>query len=101
MNLKFTGKLCVMRMKNDGDEDLRNLTNLTWALKNFKNCTLMGSLWPNYTMFELKKYRWFMFDGTEYWYKFWWKTDFCIQKWQEKFGKFSPEHSKVSKLGHW
>ena len=22
-------------------------------------------------------------------------------KWQEEFGKFSPEHFKVSKLGHW
>ena len=26
MNLKFTGKLCVMTMKNDA-KDLRNLTN--------------------------------------------------------------------------
>ena len=30
-----------------------------------KNCTLMGSFWPKYVMFELKKYRGVMVDGTE------------------------------------
>ena len=29
------------------------------------------------------------------------KTDFCFQKWHEEFGKFSPKHLKVSKLGLW
>ena len=27
------------------------------------------------------------------------KTDLCFQKWHGELGKFSPEHSKVSKLG--
>ena len=31
-----------------------------------KSCTLMGCFWPKYVMFELKKYRGAMFDGTEY-----------------------------------
>ena len=31
----------------------------------------------------------------------WWKTDSWFGKWDEKFGKFSPEHLKVSKLGLW
>ena len=66
-----------------------------------KICTIMGCLWPKYIMFELKQYRGVMFDGTEYWCKIWTKTDFCFQKWLEKFGKFSPEHLKVSKLGLW
>ena len=34
-----------------------------------------------------------------YWCKIWRKTDLCVQKWREEFGKFSSEHSKVSKLG--
>ena len=33
--------------------------------------------------------------------KFLKKTDFRFWKWHEKFGKISPEHLKVSKLGIW
>ena len=38
------------------------------------------------------------FDGTEYWYNIWRKTDLCFQKWHEEFSKFSSEHLKMSKL---
>ena len=31
-----------------------------------KKCTLMGCFLSKYVMFELNKYRGFMFDGTEY-----------------------------------
>ena len=62
-----------------------------------KICTLMSCFWPKYKMFELKKYRWVMFDGTEYWCKIWRKTDLCFQKWHEEFRKFSPEHVQKSK----
>ena len=31
-----------------------------------KICTLMGCFWPKYIMFELKKHRGVMFDGSEY-----------------------------------
>ena len=64
-------------------------------------CTLMGYLWPKYIIFELKRYIGVMFDGTEYWCKIWRKPDLCFQKWQEEFGKFSQEHSKVSNLELW
>ena len=64
-----------------------------------KICTLMGCLWSQYIMFDLKKGKGVMFDSTEYWCKIWRKTDFCFQKWHEEFQKFSPEHLKVSKLG--
>ena len=64
-------------------------------------CTLMGFLWPKYIMFDLKKYRGVISDGTGYWCKIWRKTDFCFQKWPKEFGKFSPEHLKVSKFGPW
>ena len=47
------------------------------------------------------EYREVMFDGTEDWCKIWRKTDLCFQKWHEEFVKFSPEHSKISKLGLW
>ena len=81
------------------DEEL----NKFWSKhsKILQICTLMGCLWPKYIMFELRKYREVMFDGTQDWYKIWRKTDLCFQKWHEEFGKFSPEHLKVSKLGLW
>ena len=60
----------------------------------------MGSFWGNYVLFELKKYRGVIFDDIEEWYKIWRKTNMWFGKWQE-FGKFSPEHSKESKLGLW
>ena len=59
----------------------------------------MGCFWPKYTMFELRSYRGVILDDTQDWYRVWRKTDLCFQKWHEKFGKFSPEHLKVWKLG--
>ena len=52
-------------------------------------CTLMGSFWPKYKMFQLEKYRGVMIDGTEDWCQIWRKTDLRFQKWHEEFGKFS------------
>ena len=45
-----------------------------------KISTLMDIFWQKYIMFELKRYREDMFDGTEYWCKIWRKTDFFFQK---------------------
>ena len=73
---------------------------LTQALESLKIWVLMGSLWPKY-MFELKQYRGVIFHDTEEWCKIWRKTDLWFEKWHEEFGKFSPEHLKVSKLGLW
>ena len=61
----------------------------------------MGSLWPKYIMLELKQYRGVIFHDTKELCKIWRKTDLWFKKWHEKFGKFSPEHLKVSKLGFW
>ena len=66
-----------------------------------KICTLMVCFWPKYLIFQLRKYRGVVFDATQDWYKIWRKTDLCFQKWHEEFGKFSPEHLKISKLGPW
>ena len=61
---------------------------------------LMGSFWAKFILSEIKKYRGLIFYDTEKWCKIWRKTDLWFGKWQE-FGKFSLEHSKVSKLGLW
>ena len=63
-----------------------------------KMFTLMGSFWAKYVLFELKKHRGVIFHGTKEWYKIWRKTDLSFGKWHDEFGKFSTEHSKVSKL---
>ena len=58
-----TEKLCVITPKNDGKfeeeltctlkNDMRNLTNFE-TLEGHKICTLVGSFWPKYIMFEPK-----------------------------------------------
>ena len=68
-------------------------------LKVSKIVTLMGCLWPKNIMLELKKCRGVIFNSTEDCYKIRRKTYLLFQKWSEEFGKFLPEHSKVSKLG--
>ena len=64
-------------------------------------CTLMGYFGPKYIVFELRKYKQVMFDGTQDWYKVLKKTDVCFQKWNGEFGKVFPVHLEVSKLGIW
>ena len=54
---------------------------LTWALKNLKICTLMDCFDQSIQCLSQKKYRGFMFDGTEYWCKMWRKNDLRLQKW--------------------
>ena len=66
--------------------------------KHSKICSLIGCLWPKYIMFDLKKYKRVMFNNTEYWCKIWRKTDFCFQKWNQEFGKFSPVTWKSQNL---
>ena len=70
-------------------------------LKLSKIYTLMRSSWTKYLMFELKRYRRVMLNDTEEWCKIWRGTVLWFGKWHEKFDKFLPEHSKVSKLGLW
>ena len=70
-------------------------------LKVSKMFTLMSFFWAKYIFFELKMYWGVIFHDIEEWCKIWKKTDLLLGKWHEEFGKFSPEHSKVSKLEFW
>ena len=81
--------------------DMRNFTNFDPSTWKSKICIFIGSLRPKYILFELQKYRGVFFHDTEELCKFWRKTDQWFEKRHEKFGKFSPEHLKVSKLELW
>ena len=71
--------------------DMRNLTIFDSII-----CTLMGCFWPKNVMFELRKCRGVMFDGTQDWYKILKKPD-CYQKWHDGIGKFSRKQVRKSK----
>ena len=62
-----------------------------------KICTLIGRFCAKYMAFDLKKYRGVTFHDNGEPCKIWRKTDLWFGKWHEEFGKFSPEHSKLSK----
>ena len=71
-------------------------------LKVWKICTLIGSLWSTYLMYELRKvqrsyplWHWRLIQNLKK------KSVLWFGKWHEKFGKFTSEHLKVSKLGLW
>ena len=81
--------------------DIRNLTNFDSRNQVSKIYALMDCFWPKHIMFEVRKYRGVMFDGNQEWYKIGRKTELCLQKWHEEFGKFSSEHLKASKLEPW
>ena len=62
--------------------------------------TLMGCIWQKYLIFELKKYRGAIFMTLECDARSEEKlTCGLVGEWHEDIGKFSPEHTKFSKLG--
>ena len=97
-----------MTMKNDAkfEEELTcrfkiDLTNWQfWPehLKVSKMFTLMCSFWAKYILVELKKYIGVIFHDTEEWYKICRGINVSFQNWHEEFGRFWPEHLKVSKI---
>ena len=75
---------------------------LTRALESLKNVCFNWLLVTKvYIAWATKVQRRVIFHDTEELCKFWRKTDLWFEKWHEKFGKFSPEHLKVWKLGLW
>ena len=109
---KSTEKLSFMKLNRNtkfGEESTcrfkigrRSLTNFDLSTrKSRKILSLMGSFWAKYILFELKKDRGVIFHDVKEWCKIWSKTNLLLGKWNEQFGKFSPEHSKVPKLELW
>ena len=74
---------------------------LTRALKSLKNLHFNRLLLNKVYNVWAKKSTGELFHDTGEWCKVWRKADSWFGKWQEEFGKFLPEHSKVSKLGLW
>ena len=70
-----------------------------------KICTFIVSFCAKYITFDQKGTEELSYitlkNEKEEWCKIWRKTDLWFAKWHENFGKFSPEHLKVSKLGLW
>ena len=81
--------------------DMRNLTNFDLSTRNLKSFHFNGLLLSNAYIVWAKKvkksyvsWHWRVMQNLKKnWYEVW--------KWHEEFDKFSPEHSKVSKLGLW
>ena len=104
MSLKFTGKLCVMTRKNDkkSEEELtshfkidkRNLTNFDSSKWVSKSYSLMGCFWPNYIIFELKKYRGVIFHDTRQWCKIWRKMTCGLENGMRNLAKFHQNTQK-------
>ena len=69
--------------------------------KVWKSCTLIGSYCAKYKILGLKTYWGVIFHDTEEPDKIWRKADLRFGKWHEEFGKFSPKHSKIKKMGFW
>ena len=73
---------------------------MTRELESIKNLRFNQLLLTKlYNFWARKKYRGVIFHDTREWCKIWRKTDLWFGKWHEEFGKFSPEHTKVLKLG--
>ena len=82
---KNVQRICVITLKNDAKpeeelacalkNDMSNLTNFDPTLESIPILTLMDSLWPNYIIFRLKKYRGIMYHYTEDQCKLWRKNN--------------------------
>ena len=104
MSLKFTGKLCVITRKNDEKSeeeltchfkiDIRNLTNFDSSKWVSESYSLMGCFWPNYIMFELKKYRGVIFHDTRQWCKIWRKMTCGLENSMRNLAKFHQNTRK-------
>ena len=59
---------------------MRNLVNFHPNTQRSENFTSMGSFWPKYTRFELKRHRGVIFHGTKQWCKIWINLDLVVSK---------------------
>ena len=89
---KFEHKIDLLFQK------CQNLVNCDLSTRNSQNFYIdWFLLWKVYNVWP-KEYRGVIYHDTEEWCKIWRKTNLWFGKWHERFGKFSPETLKVSKL---
>ena len=74
---------------------------LTWGIWGILNPVLKSLKHSHLYNVWAKKLQIVIFHDTEEWSKIWRKTDLWFEKWHEKFGNFSPEYLKLSRLGLW
>ena len=56
-----------LKLTLGSNNDMRSLVNFDPTLESLKICSLIGSFWSKYIMFELKNYRGVMCHHTEGW----------------------------------
>ena len=79
---KFKEKLtCGVR------HDMSNLVNFHATTQKSENFFPIGSFIPNYTRFEIQKYRGVIFHDTEQLCKIWIKPDFVVSKMAWRLGR--------------
>ena len=72
---------------------MRNLDNFRQEVESPKSWNSMGYICLKTTFLHLKHYLQIYLTLLS--------NDLWFRKWHEEYGKFSPEHLKVSKLGFW
>ena len=72
---------------------MRNLDNFRQAVESPKSWNSMGYICLKTTFLHIKRYLQIYLTLLS--------TNLWFGKWHEEYGKFSPEHFKVSKLGFW
>ena len=117
----FCPKLKIFELKiykgvicHENEERCKNWRGIDFSVQNWheqfdkfwfkhskisKICTLMGCLWSQYIMFDLKKGKGVMFDSTEYWCKIWRKNWLLLSKMTWGIWKIFTRDLKVSKFG--
>ena len=89
-----------MKLKRDRKFGEKSTCRFKIDIENLTNFYLSTRLLNKIYIVWAKKYRGVISHDIEEWCKIWRKIDLLPGKWQE-FGKFSPEHLKVSKLELW
>ena len=78
--------------------DMRNLANFHQSIWKSPSWDLDGILLSKLEMYELKIYKGAICRDNEKRCKNWRGIDLSVQNWHLEFGKFWPEHSKISKM---
>ena len=103
---KSIEELCLITLRNEEFEEKvvccfkndKNLVNFNLRPRNSQNFHFYWLLLCKVYNVWHKKVQWSYLSWVMQNLK---KTDLCFGKWHEKYGKCSPQHLKVLKLGFW